>query len=526
MDTIYQVSKTLKSELVRIPGVQSTLDTKFVRENPVVAGAAAVGVGLFATKTLINLVKGQEKRYNYAAIGSGMTFDEDIYDVACVGAGPSGSTAAYYLAREGRKVALLEKKKFPRDKFCGDAVATMAQDILREMGVMKELVDENLGHFAQNGGFVSPNGNSFIGNSAKEMHRDAKYNRGAVIAVKRIYLDEKIAKAAKRMGAELHEDTTVEKCTFDRKTGLWTIQCVGSVDNVPITYRSRVLICADGSPSATARALGYVTTEPNGICSRAYVKNNKTFENDGVVFYPKSLLPGYCAIIREARDELNYLAYIIPGGTPTVEDLHHYHHELMEKDPFISAALGPNPEIERMKAAPLRLGGIKNSYDDHLLIVGDAAGFIDPLTGEGIQYAMEGSRIAAQTLIKAFNEKDLSRQSLKRYQDGWMARFGHEFGMSMTMSLLLYRFPIMLDAAATLIGKRGSRFLAEWAAVMTGVEPKTWFLRPDVGPFIFLEIVGEKGFKAVDISEGLQSSIIEALHLPPLLSLKILIPSF
>lgn len=58
-------------------------------------------------------------------------------------------------------------------------------------------------------------------------------------------------------------------------------------------------------------------------------------------------------------------------------------------DPFISAALGPNPKMERMRAASLRLGGqgLKTTHDDHLIIVGDAAGHIDPLTGEheGVQ---------------------------------------------------------------------------------------------------------------------------------------------
>lgn len=66
------------------------------------------------------------------------------------------------------------------------------------------------------------------------------------------------------------------------------------------------------------------------------------------------------------------------------------HNDAIKNDPFISKALGPNPKIERMKAASLRLGsqGITTSYDDHLIIVGDAAGHIDPLTGEGIHTAM------------------------------------------------------------------------------------------------------------------------------------------
>jgi len=61
------------------------------------------------------------------------------------------------------QVALLDKEHFPRDKYCGDAVCTPAINILREMGVLKELQDNNEAHFADNGGFVSPSGISYIG---------------------------------------------------------------------------------------------------------------------------------------------------------------------------------------------------------------------------------------------------------------------------------------------------------------------------------------------------------------------------
>ncbi len=111
------------------------------------------------------------------------------------------------------------------------------------------------------------------------------------------------------------------------------------------------------------------------------IQNNKHFKPDGVVFYPSKLLPGYCAIIREANDELNFCTYIIPGGVAKNEDLKDIHEDLMVNDPYVSKALGPNPDIEPMKAASLRFGGIDKSYYNHLLIIGDAAGFIDPLTG-------------------------------------------------------------------------------------------------------------------------------------------------
>ncbi len=71
-------------------------------------------------------------------------------------------------------------------------------------------------------------------------------------------------------------------------------------------------------------------------------------------------------------------------------DLKRLHEGAIKNDPFIKQALGPNAKIERMKAASLRLGGqgLRTTYDDHLVIIGDAAGHIDPLTGEGIHTAI------------------------------------------------------------------------------------------------------------------------------------------
>ena len=77
--------------------------------------------------------------------------DSDFYDVVIVGAGPGGSSVAYYLAKEGKKVLLLEKKKFPRDKICGDAICKTAIEILMDMGVYEGLVREKKAHVVSEG---------------------------------------------------------------------------------------------------------------------------------------------------------------------------------------------------------------------------------------------------------------------------------------------------------------------------------------------------------------------------------------
>jgi len=84
--------------------------------------------------------------------------DTKIFDVAIVGAGPAGSTTAYYAATYGLDVLILEKEKFPRNKVCGDAITLRAQRHLEKMGVMKRALQEVNAHEAAMGGLVSPSG--------------------------------------------------------------------------------------------------------------------------------------------------------------------------------------------------------------------------------------------------------------------------------------------------------------------------------------------------------------------------------
>mmetsp|Transcript_15422 Transcript_15422/g.25486 ORF Transcript_15422/g.25486 Transcript_15422/m.25486 type:complete len:567 (+) Transcript_15422:113-1813(+) len=435
------------------------------------------------------------------------TSSQDYYDVAIVGAGPSGSTCAFYLARDHKaKVLLLEKKKFPRDKYCGDAVPNLAHKHLKEMGVLEGILNDKKGHPADNGGMVSPSGLSFIGKSVPQI------GHHAVIGIRRIVMDERVAMATKKAGAILTENTEVTSAKFDKSTGLWTIEAKPwtggadkewAVDNMTdknestevITYKARALVCADGATSTLARYLGIVTTAPDAVCSRAYVQGDShNFKADGVVFYPPKLLPGYCSVFRVGAEQhdLSFCCYIIPGN-PNVknDDLTTLHHDIIKNDPYVSRALGPTAKLERMKAASLRLGGIPKSYGSHLIIIGDAAGHIDPLTGEGIHLAMEGGWAASQVLAEAIRTGDYSERQMAKYQQLWMKMFGADFSWSMKGAQLVYKYPLLLDAACAMVAKRGPAYLAEWAEVMTGSKPKTFFLRPSVGLPLALEILNQ-----------------------------------
>lgn len=432
---------------------------------------------------------------------------EGAYDVCIVGAGPAGSVTAYFAARAGLRVLLVEKKKFPRQKICGDAVCTQAQDIMEQMesatgkgSVLDEILREGKGHAAVNGGLVSPSGYSYIGSSVGE-ENSGKLARSAVIAIKRIVLDEKLARSAAHAGAHLVEEMSVEDARFDAEGSLWEIRGEhASGSSGTTSFYARVLVCADGAPSRLAMRLGIVKEAPQGTCSRAYVKaGTHNYAADGTVIYNRSLLPGYMAIFREVNDELNYCCYIIPGN-PQVrnDDLSRLHHSLMKEDFYLSRALGPKADLEPMKAGSLRLGGITRSYADHLLVVGDAAGFIDPLTGEGIHHGMDSGVMAAEVLVQAFKHSDFSARFLSNYQHRWMRAFGYDFKASMRLAQVLYRFPILLDAATLCIEKQGDDFLADWARIMTGQRPKSQLFRPyimfamvkELVQLLFLRLMG------------------------------------
>jgi flavin-dependent dehydrogenase len=127
------------------------------------------------------------------------------------------------------------------------------------MGVLDEIEAESLGKWAAVGGFYSPKGIGFVGSSV-----DAS-KPPLVVAIRRIVLDEKMARAAQRAGANLVEDYPAGALEFSPSEQLWTIH---HARNSAPPFRARVLVAADGSPSRIARSLGIVTTRSQAVCSR------------------------------------------------------------------------------------------------------------------------------------------------------------------------------------------------------------------------------------------------------------------
>jgi flavin-dependent dehydrogenase len=351
------------------------------------------------------------------------------------------------------------------------------------MGVLQAIEAEGRGNWARVGGMFGPGGGGYIGDSTNDTRQPL------VIAIRRIVLDEKMARAAAVAGATLVEEYTVGEPEFLPAEGVWTVH---HRNQQKPPYRARVLVTADGALSRLARSMGLVNTPPDAICSRDYIDaKNANFDADGVVCYPPEMLPGYCALFREAEGLINFCCYIIPGGKCRIGDLKRIHHALLRDYAYVRDAVGPARRLEGMRGAPLRLGGIPRSFADHLLIIGDAAGHIDPLTGEGIHHAIEGASIAAEVLVEALRAGNLSAAFLRRYHQRWMRAFGRDFRCSALMARICARHPRLLDASVAVMRRRGPDYLRQWGEAMTGARPKSSFLLPRMSLPLLREVASQ-----------------------------------
>lgn len=100
-----------------------------------------------------------------------------------------------------------------------------------------------------------------------------------------------------------------------------------------------------------------------------------------MIFYPRSLLPGFVIMTRELEDYLSICFYIMPGGKVQPEELYHVYLDLLQSDPYIRRALGPNVVLTPFQSCPVRVGGVPKAFGKQFLVIGDAAGQVDPLTG-------------------------------------------------------------------------------------------------------------------------------------------------
>jgi geranylgeranyl reductase family protein len=357
----------------------------------------------------------------------------DEAQVVVVGAGPGGSTAAYHLAQAGIDVAVLEKSVFPREKVCGDGLTPRAVKQLTAMGIETLAPDGRARE-----GWIKNHGLRILGGGMRievPWPDLASFPSYGLVRPRQDF-DEILARAAQKAGARLYENTTVTAPIIDERTG----RLLGVTTRDGREFRAPVTLVADGNSSRLSLALGLQRREdrPMGVAYRRYYRSPRHADDwleswlelwDGTPGESR-LLPGYGWIFGVGDGTSNVGLGILNtsdafGKTDYRAMLGRWLAHLPEEWGYVEEnATGPT------RGAALPMGfNRKPHYRNGAVLVGDAGGMVNPMNGEGIAYAMESGRMAAEVVAQALAEPDPLRRerTLSAYPAALEAEYGGYF---------------------------------------------------------------------------------------------------
>lgn len=331
-------------------------------------------------------------------------------DVLIAGAGPAGSAAAVHLARAGWRVIVVDRAAFPRDKPCSEYMSPEAVRLLDRLGVVPDL---------EAAGAVALEGTTVIGARGSRLtglFREAEPLpfRPAGLSLPRRILDARLVRAAREAGAEVRERTRVEALLHDR--GAVAGALVRGPDGRHSPIRARLTIGADGLGSLVARRLGRRHSAlPRRVAFVAHVSGVSGMGRTAEMHVGDA---GYVGLNRIGADLYN-VALVVPQGRAAEArgDATRFFFAALETFPGVRGRIDARRlEREVLVTGPFasRAGRVTAAG---ALLVGDAADFFDPFTGQGIYSALRGAEMAADTACGALERPGiLPAEALASYR--------------------------------------------------------------------------------------------------------------
>jgi len=317
------------------------------------------------------------------------------WDVIVVGGGPAGSATALLLARAGASVLLLDRARFPRHKACSEYLSPATTPILERLGAGVLAAIERAAHAKLYGmKVVAPSGVAMSGRFASD-HGHAP-PRPYSFAVSRATFDMILLRAAERAGAVIREAVAVEDLVWE--DGAVTGVASRSGDGRRETCNARVVVGADGLHSVVARRLGLLhTSPPRRIAFTAHVAGVAGVEGMGELHVSHR---GYVGL-GPIGEDVTTVALVVPLAAVRgrTQDFRRGFFAELERYPRLAGRFDRRRLVRDVLATGPFAQWARRPVVDGALLVGDAADFFDPFTGQGIYAALRGAELAADCLI-------------------------------------------------------------------------------------------------------------------------------
>ena len=391
-----------------------------------------------------------------------------------VGAGPAGSSTAFFLARAGIDVVLLDRARFPRDKPCAEYLSPQAGRILHEMDALAEL---EAGRHAELLGMRirAPNGAHFLGDFAASHGFSGFRDRG--LAVRRTILDAVLLDRARRAGARVIEGLRVRdliRAPDGRVTGVAAMDAGGG----ELQLEADVVVGADGLRSLVAQRLGLqrAARRPRRLALVAHYHGVAGVGPYGEMHVERD---GYAGLADVGGGETN-VAVVVPVRFARAA--------ARDRGSFMTAWLKRRPQLAKRFAGAERSGTVRatgpfashaeQAWHPGAALVGDAADFFDPFTGEGIYAALRGGEILASHLESALvdGRPETVDDALRAYEAARRTEFGGKWMVERMVGTAV-GVPLVMNHIASVLGRR--KDMADLLVGVTGdFVPASAVLRP------------------------------------------------
>ncbi len=352
------------------------------------------------------------------------------FDCIVIGGGPAGCAMALDLNQRGYDVALCDQAKFPRDKVCGEFISPGADPLLEGLGVLASIEANSPKRLK--GVAISSYESEELGIDYPPSKKTGL--RPSSLSVPRYQLDALLLERVRYAGVKVFEQHKVTNFIFDNG-------CVAGVrgwDENKTSYkiRSRVVVDAGGRNAFSLKKFG-LKRESRYNCKIAFSSHWQGVRLPEDYCYMHVSRPGYTGISSLGGGRAN-VVLVVDRSTLNGENPEDFYHRVLMNNCRRSKMLECGERVEPVRSVESLAFAVKPVPCGGLVLVGDAMGFIDPFTGEGIYLSLRSSQIAGEVIHSGFKSSDFSRELLSVYELRRQKEFRGKVLLSRILQGLIY----------------------------------------------------------------------------------------